>query len=311
LLKVSTGLMELRIEDVIERCNRTFVHIGEDFVLIKDSPIQCPFLRIGSWQEAWVALYLRKLQFGQFTEERQIRDAHKYVPFGATEIITEALKAGILDACVLVCDGAGTVITTDPEIVQGIGGRMSGLVYTTPRQNVIHRLQEEGAIVVDPVKARIDPVQGAKRAAELYKKVAVTTTAGPLIEELAMLPEITTFVVHTTGITPEQASYAEKSDIVWGCASKYVRKMVGRHALLQLGVGIPVFVLSEKGLSMIQPQIAALSPETGALLHQNESAISSGSPHVIYHRRTSQGTSLVMEEAVLPVIRHAGPHPLL
>lgn len=308
---VFTQSMELRIEDIIERSNRTFVHIGGDFVLIKDSPIQCPFLRIGSWQEAWIALYLRKLQFGQFTEERQIRDACKYVPFGATEIITEALRAGILDACVLVCDGAGTVITSDPEIVQGIGGRMSGLVYTVPRQNVICRLQQEGAIVVDPVKARIDPLQGAREASRIYERIAVTTTAGPIVEELAALPGVVTFVVHTTGISPEQASHAEKSDIAWGCASKYVREIVGQNALLQLGVGIPVFVLSEKGLSLIQPQITALSHEIGASLHQHRDAISSGSSHVIYHRRTSQGTSLVMEKAVLPVSRHAGPRPLL
>ncbi|MBU7014411.1 MAG: DUF2099 family protein [Theionarchaea archaeon] len=303
--------MELRIEDVVERCNRTFVHIGGDFVLIEDSPIQCPFLRIGSWQGAWVALYLRKLQFGQFTDDRQVRDRQKYVPFGATEIITEALRAGILDACVLVCDGAGTVITTDPEIVQGIGGRMSGLVYTTPRQSVIRRLHDEGAIVVDPVKASINPVQGAKRASEIYRRIAVTTTANSSIEELENLPGVVTFVVHTTGITPEQASYAKKSDIVWGCASKYVRKVVGRNAVLQLGVGIPVFVLSEKGLSVIQPQITTLSHETGTLLDQNREAILLGSPHVIYHRRTFQGTSLTIEKAVLPVLRHAGPHPLL
>jgi hypothetical protein len=38
-------MTELFIEDIVERCNRTFVHIGGDFVLIEDSPVSCPFLR--------------------------------------------------------------------------------------------------------------------------------------------------------------------------------------------------------------------------------------------------------------------------
>jgi len=301
------------IEDVIERCNRTFVHIGGDFVLIEDSPIQCPFLRIKNWREAWMALYLRKLKFGQFTENRDIIDHQKYVPFGASEIIMEALGVDLLDAAVLVCDGAGTVITCRPEIVQGVGGRMSGLVYTTPRKSVIQRLEKEKAIVLDPETAKIDPVEGTKRALEEYRRIAVTVTASADIDVLRGISEdITLFVVHTTGITPKQAEYATKADIVWGCASEYARKIAGPESLVQLGVGIPVFVLTERGVDLIAPQICELSPQIGNFLKEKREDILSGATYLIHHRRNPEfRIELTMKKCRLPVLKHHGPQPLI
>jgi putative methanogenesis marker protein 8 len=306
-------MKQLSIEDIIERSHRTFLHIGEDFVLIEDSPIKCPFIRVRNWKEAWMALYLRKLKFGQFTEDRKVLDFNKYVPFGASEIIMEALKADLLDAAVLVCDGAGTVITSAPEIVQGVGGRMSGLMYTKPRENVIGRLQREDAIVLDAETARIDALNGAKRALKTYKRIAVTVTASEEVEELKRLsPNITVFVVHTTGITPEQAEYARKGDIVWGCASKHTREIVGPHALVQLGVGIPVFVLTERGLNLTVPQINELSSKIGNVLEKSIFDIQSGARYLIHHRRTlNTGIELVMRKCALPVLRARGPHPLI
>lgn len=304
-------MTDLFIEDIIERCNRTFIHIGGDFVLIEDSPIHCPFLRVKDWREAWMALYLRKLKLGQFTENRQIIDYNKYVPFGASEIIMEALRANLLDAAVVACDGAGTVITDKPEIVQGIGGRMSGLVYTTPRPSVIRRLQRKNATVLDPETAKIDAVHGAQQALQHFKRLAVTVTASKDIEELRDLSDdISIFVVHTTGITPEQAEYTTKADIVWGCASLHTREIAGPKSLVQLGVGIPVFVLTQKGVNLITPRISMLSPRIGEMLREKREDILSGTTYMIHHRRTRKGIGLVMEECKLPVLRR-GPHPLL
>ncbi len=304
--------MTFSIEDIVERCNRRFVHIGGDFVLVEDSPITCPFLRVKTWQEAWMALYLRKLKFGQFTDQRQIKDCRKYVPFGATEIIMEALTCHLLDAAVTACDGAGTVITDRPDIVQGIGGRMSGLVYTTPRKSVIKRLQKEKALVLDPETARINAVDGVRKALEHYKKVAVTVTASEDIEVLRSLsPDVSVFVVHTTGISVQEAEYTVHADMVWGCASKYVRTIAGPHALVQLGVGIPVFVLTERGLDLIIPRITELSPKTGKILKENIKSIQSGATYVIHHKRDKTGIDLVMNLCELPVLRPTGPHPLI
>lgn len=281
-------------------------------MLIEDSPIQCPFLRVKDWKEAWMTLYLRKLKFGQFTEDRSILDHRKYVPFGATEIIMEALKADLLDAAVVVCDGAGTVITQRPEIVQGIGGRMSGLLYTKPRKSVIQRLKKEQAAVLDPETARINPVEGVQRARESYKRVAVTVTASQDIEVLRELSGVAVFVVHTTGVTRTQAEYATKADIVWGCASHNIRETVGPHSLVQLGVGIPVFVLTEKGLTLIVPRISELSPTVGEMLKEKREAILSGTSHLIHHKRNPQfKVELTMRKCTLPVIRQSGPQPLI
>jgi hypothetical protein len=41
------------------------------------------------------------------------------VPYGASEMMMYALRRGDLDAVVTVCDGAGTVVTANPELVRG------------------------------------------------------------------------------------------------------------------------------------------------------------------------------------------------
>lgn len=299
------------IEDVIQRANRTFVHIGGDFILIEDSPVKCPFIRVNTWKDAWTALYLRKLHFGQFTENRKVKDSKKYVPFGASEIIMEALHSDLLDAAVLVCDGAGTVITGNPYIVQGIGGRMSGLLYTIPRKKVIDNLQKENAVVLDSKTALIDPVKGAQKAHEQYSTVAVTVTAGKDIELLKEIPGIFICAVHTTGVSTVEAEYALHADIVWGCCSKQVRERVGPHALMQLGVGIPVFILTERAIRMILPQIKTLSKKIGSDLQKKIPDIASGESCVIHHTRTLQGLDLVMRKSTLPVSGHTGPRPLI
>jgi putative methanogenesis marker protein 8 len=305
------SMAELFVEDIVQRCNRTFVHIGGDFILIKDSPLHCPFLRVKNWREAWMALYLRRLVFGQFTNDRKIVDSKKYVPFGATEIIMEAMQKQMLDAAVVACDGAGTVITDRPDIVQGIGGRMSGLMYTTPRTSVIQRLQNKKATVLDPKTACIDAVRGAQKALETYERVAVTVTASQDIVTLKNLSkDIAIFVVHTTGITPEQAEYTTKADLVWGCASVNVPKIAGPRSLVQLGVAIPVFVLTRKGVNLVVPRIHELSPKTGGILEKKKEAIFSGTSYVIHHKRTLNSIDLIMEQYRLPFMKR-GPHPLL
>jgi len=60
-----------------------------------------------------------------------------------------ALKKGGIDAAVTVCDGAGTVISDSPSLIQGIGARMNGLFYTTPIPEVIQRIKGQKGFVVN------------------------------------------------------------------------------------------------------------------------------------------------------------------
>ena len=75
--------------------------------------------------------------FGMCTEDRVIEIKPDFVDFGTSEIMACAMKSGMIDAAVEPCDGAGTVIASEPGIVQGIGGIMSGLVKTAPIPKLI------------------------------------------------------------------------------------------------------------------------------------------------------------------------------
>lgn len=70
--------------------------------------------------------------YGMFTAKRHLLGHDTFVAFGASEIMMSGLRSGFLDATVTACDGAGTVISNNSELVQGMGGRMSGLIDTEP-----------------------------------------------------------------------------------------------------------------------------------------------------------------------------------
>jgi hypothetical protein len=94
--------------------------------------------------------------------------------------------------------------------------------------------------------AKIDQIEGLRRAIELgYKKIAVTINgyAGEDLSEVKRLEDdvsITSLVVCTSGIEKERAeeitSYA---DLAWSCASLYMREIVGRKARIQVATKIP------------------------------------------------------------------------
>jgi putative methanogenesis marker protein 8 len=84
-----------------------------------------------------------------FTAKRQLLEDDTFVAFGASEIMMSGLRSGFLEITVTACDGAGTVISNNPALVQGIGGRMSGLVETNPVEEVITGIETHGGIVLD------------------------------------------------------------------------------------------------------------------------------------------------------------------
>jgi len=308
---------ELYIEDVVQTGGRTFAHIGGDFVLIEDSPIKCDYLKMYCWEDAWVNLYKRKNAFHYFTEERPVIDRAKCVTFGASEMIMDALNEKIIEATVLVCDGSGTVITDRGEVAQGIGGRMSGLPFTTPRRKVIRKLEREHATVVYPKRAKIDVVGGCREALKRYGRVAVTV-AGQDRDILKRVKEINrakviTLVVHTTGVTEEDAEYFTKyGDLVWGCASRHVR-LIGSQALLQLGVAIPVFAFTAAGVKLATSRVKNISTHVGRHLEAAKSKILKGQQHVIFFKKSPKTgrRHLTLEKAILPALTETGPRPLI
>jgi putative methanogenesis marker protein 8 len=195
-------------------------------------------------------------ELGMFTSGRKLLELDTHVAFGASEIMMSGLRSGFLETTVTACDGAGTVITSNPALVQGIGGRMSGLIETEPIDSIIDGIQKLGGTVFAPLTAAIDPVGGARKAAELgYRKIAVTVADPETAKNLRNLEtelgfDLIIIAVHVTGVNKEEAqSLLENSDIVISCASKYIRELA--KPLVQVAAAIPLFALTQKGKELV------------------------------------------------------------
>jgi len=192
---------------------------------------------------------------GMFSARRKLR-MDTFVGFGASESMMTGLRSGIIDAAVTVCDGAGTVITANPDLVQGMGGYISGLVESDPIPEVIEGIRRMEGHVLSPKDARIDQLEGAAYAAAAgYKRFAVTVAEAREAEKLRELEKtagerIMIIGVHLTGITSEEASrLLAAADIVTACASKHIREQV--RPLVQVGTAVPLFGLTRWGKELL------------------------------------------------------------
>ncbi len=196
--------------------------------------------------------------FGMCSADRQVLSSGEYVGFGASELISYGLSAGLFDAGVIACEGAGTVIAPTPRLAQGIGGRMSGLVRTTPIPGVIASIELNGGIVPFRDTAALDQPEGVQVAfASGFSNIAVTVaTTGDARKIRDDYPAAFIIAVHTTGITPEEAAvFADTCDIITSCASRAVREVAGPRALLQAGSSIPVFAMTGRAKDLILDKI--------------------------------------------------------
>ena len=162
----------------------------------------------------------------------------------------------MLDCAVTVCEGAGTVLAWEPGLVQGIGAIMTGVLETSPMREVVSYVREHGGEPLDSSSARIDQVSGVEKAISMgFKRIAVTVI-GPMAEDVARLRElgaenpgveIAIFSTCNTLVRPEQAEVLREADVVCASASEHVRAIVGPRAIMQMGVSIPVFMMTELG----------------------------------------------------------------
>ncbi|OPX65594.1 methanogenesis marker 8 protein [Methanoregula sp. PtaB.Bin085] len=202
--------------------------------------------------------------WGMCTPDRNVLDTKEFVGFGATELLGFASQTALIDAAVLACDGSGTVIVKDPALIQGIGGRMSGLVSTSPIPRVIRRIEKHGGIVIDKKHASLDQFRGVAWAYDVgYTKVAVTVAKADIAERIRnAFPDTLIFGVHVTGLTRDEAEdMAAVADLMTSCASKTVREIAGARALLQAGVSVPIFALTKRGKEIIIEKIRQSSEQ--------------------------------------------------
>jgi putative methanogenesis marker protein 8 len=259
-----TLIKDEHVIEAIGRCrvvirNGQVVEVGE--ALIKDCPLAKRFAYpIPDIKKESVKANIehRIKAFGMCTPGREVMDKREFVGFGASELLSFGLHKGLLDAVVLACDGAGTVVVTKPAMVQGIGGRMSGLVSTSPYPEVMDRIEREGGYVLDRDHASIDQLAGVALAlVQGFRKIAVTVAQPETAETIRRIhPKTLIFGVHVTGLSkPEAEMLVAASDIVTSCASRTIREAVGRNALVQAGVAIPVFAMTMMGKNLIMEKI--------------------------------------------------------
>lgn len=197
---------------------------------------------------------------GYFDTNRPLNSCDANVLFGASETMSSAFKTGLIDAAVIVSNNLGTIITTNEFNTQGAVKRMTGLFHTSPNKTIMECAIKEGIIPVFPYTGAIDQLEGVKKAISLgYKNIAVSVAAQDnyLHKELARLEhdnniKIYKFGLCSTGIDYNTAvSMRDYADVVWSCASKYVKEEIAPNSILQVGVKIPVYIMTKQGLEIV------------------------------------------------------------
>jgi putative methanogenesis marker protein 8 len=196
-----------------------------------------------------------------------------FLSFGISETISTLLEEKIIDCAVIVCEGAGTVIIEDPELVQGIGGRISGIEFTTPIPEIIITIGLEK--ILDPKTAQIDQLAGVIKAIDNgYNDIAVTITSA---EDAVRLREVENkhegvkiyiFAVHTSGISREDAELLfDQADVITGCASLHLREVAHERNCFSVGSSIPVYAVTQGGEKFMKlriKKIGGLKEKKGA-----------------------------------------------
>jgi putative methanogenesis marker protein 8 len=254
-------------EHIIEAIGRCRVVVQNGKVVSVGDPIiaDCPLAKRFAFpvpeitKEAVKENIEHRIQaFGMCTPAREVLDTRPFVGFGASELIIFGIQAGLIDAAVIACDGAGTVIAPTPALVQGIGGRMSGLVRTTLYHDVIKRIEQNGGYVLDHTAGRIDQLAGVVLAREEgFARIAVTVADPGTAEAIRKIhPDTFVVAVHVSGLTHDEARrLVAASDLVTACASKPIREIAGAKALVQAGISIPVFAMTPRGKNLIIEKI--------------------------------------------------------
>lgn len=219
----------------------------------------------------WNNIQKRIDEFGLFSEQREL-ELDSFVGFGTSEIFMSSLNHGLLDAVVSVCDGAGTVITSNPKLVQGIGARISGLVRTSPIPGLISRIVDAGGVVLEADKATINQYEGVKLAKMMgHSRVGVSIVSPSEASRCKALQEegfqVVTFLVHTSGVVISEEELAD-IDLATACASKLLRNILQGRVLLQAGRSIPIFALTQIGKELVLER--AKDNTTPLLIHSQK-----------------------------------------
>jgi putative methanogenesis marker protein 8 len=161
LVKVKNGEIEVLTEPLIRSCP------------LRSDPYDCE--EETPWTvEKVLRMHIR--EHGMYGPNRVLEIDQKPVSFVASEITMDAMTEGLVDAAVAVCEGAGMVIITRPEVLQAVGAHMTSIVSTEPIKEIQEGLKQRGSMLLDE-QSTIDQVKGYAKAVESsFKKMVVTIT---------------------------------------------------------------------------------------------------------------------------------------
>lgn len=194
-------------------------------------------------------------EFGMCTSERSVR-VDDVMSFGTSETLRTNMNEGNVDCVVGACDGVGTLLMTDPDIVQGVGGRVSALISTTPIPEVIEKVGKDN--VLNPDTAELNPLKGLEMALQRgYKNIAVTVIPSPVVKNIREYPvdddvNVYIFVAHTTGVSRSEAEMLfDYADVISGCSSLYIREVAQERKPYYSGSKVPLYAVTDSGRSML------------------------------------------------------------
>lgn len=196
--------------------------------------------------------------FGMCTPDR-VLEMDDFLSFGVSEIVSTLISDEIVDCAIMVLEGAGTVLVKNSKLAQGIGGRVSGLVSTSPINEVISNIGEEN--VLNPENAEINQVEGVKKAiSQGYKNIAVSVVSSEDAKKIRELANedinIYIFAVHVTGLSYDEAeALFGYCDIVTSCASLNIRKIAEERDVFSVGASIPIYASNEIGEDFINRRL--------------------------------------------------------
>lgn len=204
----------------------------------------------------------RMEDFGLFTENRITR-MPDFLSFGVSEILSTALKNGLIDAAVIAADGCGTAVVTDPEVVQGMCGRISAIIETTPIKTVVETVGEEN--MVNAETAEINMFAGLEKAySQGHRTVAVTVCSADDATKIrdAYGYSALMIAVHTTGVSYSEAeTLFDTCDIITSCASAALRQEAKNRDIVIAGNKVPVYGVSDKGKEFVRAKLKEAGKE--------------------------------------------------
>ena len=232
--------------------NGKIVEVGEP--QIERCPIFCKHRGIEKFDSETVRnnIQFRMDDFGLFSENRVVR-MPDFLSFGISEILSTALKNRLIDAAVIAADGCGTAIVTDPEIVQGLCGRISAIIETSPIKTVIDAVGEDR--VLNAETAEIDMMAGLGKAYSMgFRTVAITVCSADDAVKIrdAYGYSVVIMAVHTTGTSYSEAvTLFDTCDVITACASATIRQEAKNRDVITVGNKVPVYGVSEKGKELV------------------------------------------------------------